>query len=264
MSSYVDVHCHLTHEKFADDWRDVLRRCEKAGLSALVVNGLEPVSNRKILQWAKEESLIKPSLGIYPVDAVCGLLKEDFPFPVQVFDVNKELKFIEDTAPQLSAIGECGLDGHWLDESTFSEQERVFSYLLDVAKKNDLPVIIHSRKLEKRAFEMVEAHGNEKVVFHCYGGKVKLALKYAEKFPWCFSIPAIAHKSESFSKLLRELPPESLLTETDSPYLAPEKNARNEPLSVLKTVALLAELRAWDLSKAQDLIFSNYQRLFIK
>ena len=266
MSFYVDVHCHLTHEHFSKDWKDVMKRAEEAGLSALVINGLEPVSNRKILEWAKEEKIVKPSLGIYPVDAVCGILPKDFPFPVRVFSVDEELSFIKKQAEEGSiiAVGECGLDGYWLSEETHAEQERVFSYLLEVAKENDLPVIIHSRKLEKRAFEMVESHGNEKVVFHCYGGKTKLALRYANKFPWCFSIPAIAHKSDSFSKLLRDLPPESLLTETDSPFLAPEKNTRNEPLNVIKTVALLAEIRAWDLEKAKKLIFSNYERLFVK
>ena len=266
MSFFVDVHCHLTHKDFEQDVKAVIERSRESGLGALVVNGLEPVSNRKILEWAQEETLIKPSLGIYPVDAVNQILPQDFPIKIEAFDVQAELDFIKRKAEEgsLAAVGECGLDGHWLSEGTFLAQEEVFSFLLDVAKKNDLPVIIHSRKLEKRAFEMVELSGNTKVVFHCYGGKTKLALAYAEKYGWCFSIPAIAHKSQSFSKLLKELPPESLLTETDSPYLAPEKNTRNEPMNVIQTVTLLAKIRAWDLGTAKSKVYSNYQRLFEK
>ena len=197
MSFFVDVHCHLTHKDFEHDVKSVIKRSRESGLGALVVNGLEPVSNRMILDWAKEEPLIKPSLGIYPIDAVNPFLPQDFPIKIKAFDVQRELDFIKKKAEEgsLCAIGECGLDGYWLSKETFSAQEKVFSYLLDVAKQNDLPVIIHSRKLEKRAFEMVEASGNQKVVFHCYGGKTKLALSYAEKYGWCFSIPAIAIKA---------------------------------------------------------------------
>ena len=244
MSYFVDVHCHLTHKDFEHDWEDVVKRSKERGLEALVVNGLDPASNRQILKWSQQEELIKASLGIYPVNAVSSLLGSDFPYKVDQFDVQKELEFIRSQAEEhkIIAVGECGLDGHWLSEETYKAQEDVFSYLLDVAKTHNIPVIIHSRKLEKRAFEMVEASGNTKVVFHCYGGKTKLALKYAEKYAWCFSIPAIAHKNHSFSKLLRDLPLETLLTETDSPYLAPEKNTRNEPENVVQTAVSYTHL----------------------
>lgn len=266
MTYYVDVHCHLTHDKFEKDWREVIERAKAAGLNSLVVNGLEPHSNRKILEWAREEPVVKAALGIYPVNGVSHLLPKDFPFSVEKFNVKEELQFIREQAElgDLVAVGECGLDGYWLGEDTHSAQEETFSYLLDVAHENDIPVIIHSRKMERKAFEMVASHGNKKVVFHCYGGKTKWALDYASKFPWCFSIPATAHRNEAFAKLLRELPPESLLTETDSPYLAPEKSARNEPSNVVRTVALLAELRAWSLSRAKNVVYSNYKRLFSK
>lgn len=266
MSYYVDVHCHLTHEKFSHDYKEVLKRAQAGGLEAMVVNGLEPVSNRKIIEMAKEDEMIKPALGIYPIDAVCDHLPEDFPFPVKVFDVESEIEFIrqKSQAQEIIAVGECGLDGHWLGAETYPKQEQVFSKLLEIAKENDIPAIIHSRKLEKRTLEMVESHGNKKIVFHCYGGKTKLALKAAHDFAWCFSIPAIAHKNQAFLKLLKELPPETILTETDSPYLSPEKNTRNEPSNVIQTIALLAEVRGWSLSEAKDLVCSNYKRLFCK
>ena len=266
MTYYVDVHCHLTDKSFEHDSSEVIQRAREADLGALVVNGLDPQSNRTILDWASKEPLVKAALGIYPVNAVNHLLPRDFPFPVEKFDVQTELQFIKKQAElgHLAAVGECGLDGHWLGEETYSHQEYAFSYLLEVARENKIPVIIHSRKMEKRAFEMVASHGNEKVIFHCYGGKTKWALDYASKFPWCFSIPAIADRNEAFAKLLKELPPESLLTETDSPYLAPEKNTRNEPVNVVRTIILLAELRAWNLSKAKDVVYSNYKRLFPK
>jgi TatD DNase family protein len=87
LSFYVDVHTHLTHEDFYADRAQVIKRARQAGLGAIVVNGLEPQSNREILAMAKADPLIRPALCIYPLDAVCDMIPEAFPFPVAKFDV---------------------------------------------------------------------------------------------------------------------------------------------------------------------------------
>ena len=218
----------------------------------------------KILEFAAKDELIKPALGIYPLDAVNDILPSDLPFAVKKFNVSDEIAFIEEQAKlgKVSAIGECGLDGYWVPPETFTAQEMVFEQLIDLAKRYDLPVIIHSRKLEARCIELVAQQNPSKVIFHCFGGKSKLAINAAEKHGFCFSIPATAHKNQGFYKLLQKLPEESLLTETDSLYLSPEKNTRNEPRNVLYTVDLLAKARTWSTDRARDLIYANYLRLF--
>lgn len=260
---YVDVHSHLTHEDFANDLPQVVQRAEASGLGAIIVNGLEPHSNRRILELAKIYPIIKAALGIYPIDAINGL-GASLPHPVARFDVDEEIAFIEAQilAGRVFAIGECGLDGYWVGEETFAEQERVFEALIEKAKNHNLPLIIHTRKREERAMEILAHHNVEHVDFHCYGGKAKPALQAAEKYGWYFSIPANARRSESFRKLLKELPPDRILTETDCPYLGPEKGERNEPANVVGTVALLAELRGISVDAAEDLVWSNYKRLF--
>lgn len=260
---YVDVHSHLTHEDFANDLPEVVQRAEKAGLGAIIVNGLEPRSNRRILDLATRYPIIKPALGIYPIDAINGLT-ESLPHPVAQFDADQEIAFIEEQiiAGRVFAIGECGLDGYWVGQETFAEQERVFEALIEKAKRHDLPLIIHTRKREERAMEILAHHKVELVDFHCYGGKSKPALQAAEKYGWYFSIPANARRSDSFRKLLKELPRDRILTETDCPYLAPEKGERNEPANVVGTVALLAELRGMSVDAAEDLVWTNYKRLF--
>lgn len=260
---YVDVHTHLTHAKFQADQAQVIARAKAAGLGAIVVNGLEPKSNREILELAKDP-VIRAALGIYPIDAVNDRLPADFPFAVERFDVKAEIDFIRTQARQgqLTAIGECGLDGYWLQEDTFKAQEAVFEELLGVAMAADLPVIIHTRKLEQRSMEILAALGVKKVDFHCYGGKVKLALQAAEKHGWYFSIPANATVNEAFQKLLRDLPRELILTETDAPYLSPTKGTRNEPANVVGTVALFAKLRGIAEGEAKAQIWSNFLALF--
>lgn len=260
---YLDIHTHLTHERFAADRAQVVERARQAGLGAIVVNGLEPKSNREILAMAENDPLIRPALGIYPIDAVCNHLPDDFALDVERFDVDAEIAFIDSMAAtgRCAAIGECGLDGHWLDQSTFAEQERVFEALVDIAMRHDLPVIIHTRKREVRAAEILRHLGATRVDFHCYGGKVKNALRWAREDHWWFSIPANARRNEAFAKMLRELPEERVLTETDAPYLGAEPGARSEPADVVGTIAYFAELRGWSVEQARDRVWANFQSL---
>jgi len=261
---YVDVHTHLTHARFAEQVDEVVKRADDAGLGAIVVNGLEPESNRQVLAMAETHAVVLPALGIYPIDAVCNDLPEDFELDVARFDVDAEIAFIDEMAAagRLTAIGECGLDGHWVDESTFAEQERVFEALVDVAMRHALPVIIHTRKREVRAAEILRHLGATKVDFHCYGGKVKNALRWAREDGWWFSVPANSRRSEAFAKMLRELPEERVLTETDAPYLSPSPGTRNEPANVVGTIDHLAELRGWQTDDARERVWRNFNDLF--
>jgi len=259
-AAYIDIHAHLTHEKFTADLEQVILGAETAGLGHIVVNGLEPESNRQVLEMASKHSIVKAALGIYPIDAINHIVKDSLPFTVGQFNVDDEIAFIraQAKAGQISAIGECGLDGYWVGEETYAEQERVFLQLIEVALDYDLPLIIHTRKLEARSMEILRHHQVERVDFHCFGGKVKLALKGANDNGWWFSIPANARKNEAFTKMLRELPQERILTETDCPYLGPEREQRNEPKNVVTTVNYLAELRGWEPAEAKQLVWDNY------
>lgn len=263
---YVDVHTHLTHELFATDRDAVIARAIAVGVGAIVVNGLEPKSNRVVLAMAAQHPQIKPALGIYPIDAVNAHLPADFPLRVEPFNVNDEITFIRHQAQagQLTAIGECGLDGYWLPEATFPQQEAVFEQLIGIALDYNLPLIIHTRKLEQRSVEILRAHGVRRVNFHCFGGKVRLAQECAEKDRWWFSIPANARVNEAFSKMLKTLPEDRLLTETDAPYLSPVKGERNEPANVVGTIAYLAELRQWTVDAARQQVYRNYCELFLE
>ncbi len=264
MSLFVDVHTHLTHEKFNSDLPEVIDRAQRAGLGSIVVNGIEPRSNRQILQMAKDYPLIKAALGIYPLNAVCHLLPEDFTLPIEIFDIQEEIAFIEEQARRkaLVAIGECGLDGHWLEKSTFSEQEKVFENLIDIANRYNIPVIVHSRKLEKRALEILVSMKAQRANLHCFEGKLSLAKEAAEKHNFYFSIPTNASRHHGFQKMLSQLPLTSILTETDAPYLSPKRNHRNEPANVLETVALLAKLRQISPEEAKQHVWNNYLTLF--
>lgn len=262
---YVDVHTHLTHDAFVDDWESVVVRAQEAGLRAIVVNGLEPSSNRQILAMSAKYSLIKPALGIYPLEAINSeLTPGQLPFEVSHFSVAEELRFIREQAlaGRLAAIGECGLDAHWVDDGYAKGQEFAFEHLIETSLLADIPIIVHSRKKEQRCRDILKHHGAKRVNFHCFGGRTRLAKKIAEEDGYWFSIPANASRSESFRKMLTELPPERILTETDAPFLSRIKGERTEPRDVCHTIALLAELRAWTAAEASLRVWKNYLELF--
>jgi len=264
VSNYVDVHTHLTHKAFAGDLPAVIKRAEDAGLGAVVVNGLDPESNRATLEMADTYEVVKAALGLYPVNAANGPLTDGLPYPVPRFDVAGEIAFIREQAQagRLHAIGECGLDGHWLSEASYPAQEKAFSALIEIAAECDLPLIVHSRKREQRAVDMLAYHGARKVVFHCYGGKLALARKAASEHGWWFSIPANAARNDAFRHLLARLPAEKILTETDAPYLPPKRGERNEPAAVVETIGVFAEERALTHDEAKAKVWSNYRSLF--
>ena len=264
MSYYVDVHAHLTHDKLSADVEAIVARARKAGLRSIICNGLDPVSNREVLELAERFDIVQPSLGIYPIDAMAGHITAeewtyDFPAP-DAFDVDDEIDFIASQASKLIAIGEIGMDAYWL-QTHQDEQERVFRRLIEVAQAHDLPVIIHSRKTELRCFEILQEMKVEKADFHCFGGKLKLARRIADA-GYYLSIPPVVVRAESFQRYAAKLPLECLLTETDCPYMGPDRDALNEPSNVPIGVEAMAEARGIDVVTMQTAIAENYQRLF--
>lgn len=178
--SYVDVHAHLTHKQFDGEEDSIVEKCISSGLEYIVCNGLEPISNRQVLQISERNPMILSALGIYPLDAACHVIERgknwnhDFD-PPERFDIEAEVEFIDLMAAEkkIVAVGECGLDKHYLtDEASMIEQERVLRLLMKVAKKHDIPIILHTRKAEARVLEMLIEEGITKADFHCFCGKV--------------------------------------------------------------------------------------------
>lgn len=139
LTQYVDVHCHIIHEKFEGEEDAVAQRAKDKGLEYCIVNGLEPKSNRAVLELCERHpTSLLPALGIYPIDAACNVIKPEtwqHPFPPpDKFDVEAEVAFIDEmcAAGKVVAIGECGLDAYYCtDPESLAEQERVLRLLIE-------------------------------------------------------------------------------------------------------------------------------------
>jgi TatD DNase family protein len=263
---YVDVHTHLTHERFTSDADAAAERAARAGVVRVLVNGLEPLSNRRTLELSERHENVFAALGIYPVDAACHAIdRERWPHawaPPPCFDIDEEIAFIEANAHRIVAVGECGLDAHWAPE-TLPAQEAVLRALCEVAVRNDLPVILHTRRAEERSFEIVREMGVVRADFHCFGGGRRLGVRIAEQ-GYHLSIPTVVTRAEEFQALARALPVESILTETDAPYLSPRKGVRNEPSFIPDAVAAIAKARGEREGALAEQIVRNFNTIFTR
>jgi len=261
-----DVHAHLTDRRLAEQEDAVLSRATEAGVTSIVVNGLNPRDNEAVAALAQRSDLVKPAFGFYPVDTVLGPMLDagvEYPRddPEPPATAEEGIRWVEEHLHDAFAVGEIGLDHYWVPEPFWDRQEEVFRELVALAMDADKAIITHSRKAERRMFEVLQEMGATRVDWHCFGSKVKLGRRIAEHGHW-LSIPANAARVDSFRRLIETLPRDKVLLETDCPYLPPERGTVNEPANVAVTLSLTAEL--WGVSEeaALDQLQDNFEALF--
>jgi len=244
----------------------VIARAQAQGVTTILSNGLNPSDNQAVAALAARQPLVKPCFGLYPVDAVMPEMIElgidyprdaDGPPPSGAAGV----AWLADHIDDCFAVGEIGLDHYWVPEPLWAAQEVHFKALVDLAMQHDKAIIIHTRKAERRTFEILKEMGATRVNWHCFGSRVKLGRRIAEHGHW-MSVPANARRVPSFTRMLETFPRERLLLETDCPYLAPERDQLNEPANVAHTLRYAAEL--WDCPEEQALtqLEDNFEGLF--
>jgi TatD DNase family protein len=259
-----DVHAHLTHPTLAGDVDAVVARAQARGVTTIVSNGLNPRDNEAVLALARRHPIVRPGLGFYPVDTVLADLKamgSEYYRDAEPVDTETGIAWVRDHVEEAFAVGEIGLDGHWVPEALWEKQEQAFRRLVEIALAADKPMVVHTRRRERRAFEILQELGATRVDWHCFGGKVKLARQIAEHGHY-LSIPANARRSESFTRMLETLPRDRLLLETDCPYLGPDREQPNEPANVAATAAYAAELWKVPVAAAHEQLADNFTRLF--
>lgn len=260
-----DVHAHLTDPRLASQEAAVLARAAEAGLTTVIANGLNPDDNARVLELAERSDMVRPAIGLYPVDAVLpqmlamGIEVPRSEDPVPAADA---VQWVRDHVDEAFAIGEIGLDGYWVPQELWEPQEQAFRALVQLAIDVDKPVIIHTRKRERRALEVLLELGATRVNWHCFGSKVKLGRAIASHPGQYLSIPAIARKAENFKRLIETLPRDRVLLETDCPYLAPQRGDLNEPANVAVTVELMAESWGCSTEAVVTQLEENFEALF--
>jgi TatD DNase family protein len=250
----VDVHAHLDFPEIEKELDAIVERARAAGVRAIITNSVAPESMRRTLEIAKKYDIVKAALGLYPPDALQRESGKKNRNSVE------ELDFIEQNKDDIIAIGECGLD--YYNGKDKETQIELFRKQIEIAKKLDKPIIVHSRKAEEDAVRILEESGYKKVVMHCFCGKKPLIEK-AAALGFYFSIPTNIVRSDNFKKLVKIVNINQLLTETDSPFLSPFEGIKNEPAFVIESVKKIAEIKEFTVEDTANTIWMNYQRLFL-
>jgi TatD DNase family protein len=257
---WLDSHCHVTADRFAEDRDAVLERASRAGVTTLIAigagYGLE--GNADAVQLAGRDPRVYASAGVHPHDAA------------ELDDEGRRRLRVWLGEPRVVAVGECGLDYHYMN-SPREAQRRVFAEQVALARELDLPVSIHVRGDGPEAYDelleiwLAEGRGDVEGVLHCYTGTLDFARRALDARLWVsFSGILTFRKAEELRATAAGLPRERLLVETDAPFLAPEghRGRRNEPAWVAvvgETLARLHGLPAETLARATS---ANARRLF--
>lgn len=239
-----DVHAHMDFFS-EEELNSILVNSDNVKL--IISNSVNLKSCKKNIEISKKHLQIKPALGLYPEEN----LKES--------DFNKLKGLIEENKSQVFAIGEIGLDK--LEQADFELQKTVFIKQLSLAKNLNLPAIIHTRKAEKEVIAILENHKNQKIILHCFSGNFSL-IKRAIELGFYFSIPTNIVRSEHFQKLAKEIPREKILTETDTPYLSPYKETKNQPAYIKETIKKLSLLWKIPEKEVESQLEKNTKRVF--
>lgn len=250
-----DIHCHLTHEKLANELDQIIQRARNAGVKRIITAGTNKETNRKII-WIKERypDIIRCSLGMYPLEAT-GI--NDNGEKTKAENWEEEIEFIINNKDKIIAVGEIGLDYSF---GKNEEQTTIFRRFLDLAEKINKPVIVHSRKAEKDCIELLKTR-KIPIILHCFHGR-KSIVKEAAKTGMHFSIPPILLRSSQFEMIVKEVNINQLLTETDSPWLNNIQGETNEPANVARTIAKIAQIKGMDPIEVENNTYMNYQKIF--
>ena len=253
----IDSHCHLDFSDFAPDLDGVVSRAQAAGVGTALTICTHLSRFKNVLAVAERFDRIYCSVGIHPHEA-------EPESPVKADDLVDAARH-----PKVIGIGETGLDFHY-DHSPRDIQERCFLVHIEAARRTGLPIIIHSRNADDRMANILQdemAKAPFTGVMHCFSSGADLA-RTALDVGLSISLSGIVtfKKADELREIVRQIPVDRLLIETDAPYLAPvpHRGQRNEPAFVVHTAAEVARLKAISTEELAAHTTDNFYRLFSK
>lgn len=250
----IDSHCHLGIDDFKQDIEACLNRAREEGVSHLLTVACDYDQIDDLIQMDKHEN-VYTAFGIHPENAF-------------KFDYEKT-KNIFKKYPFISAVGETGLD-YFYNPETKDLQIDVFKQHIELAAEIKKPLIIHTREADLETADiLVNSYQKglleNRGVMHCFCGNYELAKKAIDcGFYISFSGIITFKNATALREIVKKLPIERLLVETDAPYLAPVpfRGKRNEPAFVSKTLACLAEIKGQHIEIIEEITTSNFFNLF--
>ena len=250
----IDTHVHLNAEQYVDDLDEVIERARENGIEKMVVIGCDRPTIERTMELIDEHEDIYGVIGWHPVDAIdC---------------TDEDLEWIEQLSKheKIVGIGEMGLDYHW-DKSPKDVQKDLFKKQIELAKRVNLPIIIHNREATEDCVAILKEMHAEKIggIMHAFSGDESVADEIVDmNFYVSLGGPVTFKNAQLPKDIAVHVPIDRLLVETDAPYLTPHpyRGKRNEPAYVKLVAEKIAELRQISYEELAQTTSENAKRLF--
>ena len=268
----IDTHTHLNFKAFATDYDEVIKRALE-NETQLIIVGSQKQTSERALEIAKEYNKgVYATAGLHPVHTFCTEVEEEtdkFVTCDEDFDYEYYKKLAED--PKVVAIGECGLDYYRLPEGDVSQvkekQKEVFLQHVKLAREVGKPLIVHCREAHDDLIKIMQnaecRMQNLCGVMHCFSGDMELAKQYID-LGFLISFTGLITFAHDWDEVIKNVPLEKIMIETDCPYMAPEphRGKRNEPMHVKYVAEKIAELRGVSVEEVGEVTSGVARQLF--
>ena len=246
---FIDSHCHL-YKEYYEDLYSVLDNAFRNNVVKYINCGCDRESNKEVIDTINRYDFVYGAIGIHP-ENVLKYSKEDILFIKNNLEHKKVL-----------AIGEIGLDYHYTKEYKV-EQKELFETQLQIAEQYDIPVIIHSRDATNDTIEILKKF-HTKGIIHSFSGSFETASEYI-KMGYLIGINGVVtFKNANLKEVVKKLPLECIVLETDSPYLTPEpfRGMKNNPTHIIDIAKYICELKNISMEELANITNQNLAKIF--
>lgn len=251
-----DTHAHYDDERFDADRDELLASLPENGVGLVLNPGCDLESSRKALSYAQAYPHVYAAVGFHPENLEGMSPERDLPV----------LEELARSSPRVRAIGEIGLDYYWVkDPAQRRFQAEVFRAQMRLAGRLQLPVIVHDREAHLDSLTIVEQYPAVRGVFHCYSGSTEFAKRLLDLGYLLSFTGVLTYKNaKKAAEVVRAIPLDRLMIETDAPYMAPTpfRGKRNSSLYVYRMAEAIAEIKELPLEQVIEQTTENGRRLF--
>ncbi len=256
--TFSDTHCHVYVEQFDQDQKETILRANNMNVDRFFLPNIDSKYIPRLQKTTNQfPNKMYPMMGLHPCSVKENYLEELNLIEQELFN-GQRLNYV--------GVGEIGLDLYW-DKVYLEQQKEAFKIQVNWALKLDLPIIIHVRVAFDEIFDLMDSIYNPKMkgIFHCFTGNDLQAAKIAEYENFKMGIGGVlTFKNSGLSNVLKEVPLNKMVLETDSPYLAPHphRGKRNEPSYLMLVAEKLAELKNVSLQELSEITEQNTNEVF--
>lgn len=258
----IDTHSHLFEEEFDADRSEAVERAERVGVERIVLPAIDSASNERLFEMCRQyPHLVVPLMGLHPTS-----INENAAWREELRAVEQHLATPPSGIERFYGVGEIGLDLYW-SRDFLAEQEEALRRQLDLALYYDLPVAIHTREAWNDMLRIISDYRSRGLrgVFHAFAGDVTTYHALRDMGDFRFGVGGVVtYKKSGVAEVVREIPLEDILLETDSPYLTPvpHRGKRNESSYVAIVCEAVARIKGVEPSVVAEQTTRNAKQIF--